>query len=270
MADQHTHAGAVVLQRELPGAYVSRIMHPPGQRIEAHRHDWPALILCRLGGYRETACHGVGELDGPGIVFQPARSDHADAIGSRGLETLTLTFDPAWLGLEARAALPDRIVWIPNGPAIAAMRVLADVWNDTDCGDADLQIATSQFVVATFASDSFAPPEPAWRDEVMAMIEEGVSSAQAMAPRLGLHPAWLARAYRAWRGEGIAETTRRRRVERASLLLRQSVAGLADVATDAGFCDQSHMNRAFRTVLHRTPLEVRREAFLVNALAAAG
>jgi AraC family transcriptional regulator len=269
VSDQHTHAGAVVVQRELSGAHVSRIMHPPDQRIEAHGHDWPTLILCRLGGYHETADHGVGELDGPGIVFQPAKFDHADEIGARGLETLTLTFDPAWIG-AARAALPDRIVWIPTGPAIAAMRTLADVWDDAHCSDDDVRAATARFVLETFARDASAPPPPAWRDDVAAMIEHGASSARTMAQSLALHPAWLARAYRAWRGEGIAETARRRRVERASLLLRQSAAGLADVAADAGFCDQSHMNRAFRAVLGRTPLEVRREASIVNSLAAAG
>jgi AraC family transcriptional regulator len=56
-------------------------------------------------------------------------------------------------------------------------------------------------------------------------------------------------------------------VERAALLLRGGRAALAEVAVAAGFCDQSHMNRAFRAVLGRTPLEVRREAVLLGPLA---
>lgn len=87
-----------------------------------------------------------------------------------------------------------------------------------------------------------------------------------LARALELHPAWLARAYRAWRGEGLAETARRRRVERAVLLLRGGGAPLASVALDSGFCDQSHMNRAFRAVLGRTPAQVRGEARLLAAL----
>ena len=74
-------------------------------------------------------------------------------------------------------------------------------------------------------------------------------------------------AYRAWRGEGLAETARRLRVERAALLLRGSDAPLADIALAAGFCDQSHMNRAFRAVLDRTPLDVRLETALLQPLA---
>ena len=79
-------------------------------------------------------------------------------------------------------------------------------------------------------------------------------------------PAWLARAYRAWRGEGMAETARRRRVERATLALREGAEPLAEIAVACGFADQSHMNRAFRAVLGRTPLEVRREAPLLAGL----
>jgi transcriptional regulator GlxA family with amidase domain len=88
----------------------------------------------------------------------------------------------------------------------------------------------------------------------------------AIAEELGRHPAWIARAYRAWRGEGMVETVRRRRVEHAVVRLRSATSPLADVAAECGFCDQSHMNRAFRAVLARTPLDVRREAALLAPL----
>jgi AraC family transcriptional regulator len=80
-----------------------------------------------------------------------------------------------------------------------------------------------------------------------------------LARRLDLHPAWLARAYRHFSGEGLAETARRHRVEHASAMLRRSGLPLADIAHSAGFCDQSHMNRCFASVLGRTPAKVRTE-----------
>jgi transcriptional regulator GlxA family with amidase domain len=50
-------------------------------------------------------------------------------------------------------------------------------------------------------------------------------------------------------------------------MLRARADTLAGVAADAGFCDQSHMNRCFNAVLGRTPLEVRGEAALLAAVA---
>jgi AraC-like DNA-binding protein len=266
-AEGHSHAGAVVEHRRLAGAHVSRIMHPPGQRIEAHGHEWPVLALYRLGGYREVADDGAAiDLDGPSVVFQPANAVHADAIGERGLETLSMTFDPAWLEPDARRALPLRTQWRLGGAAAAAARALARAWLAPAADDACVRAATSRFI-ETFVLRREMRPPPNWGVQVASTLDAGARSTAALAHALSLHPAWLARAYRAWRGEGMAETVRRRRVERAMLALRDSASPLADIALAFGFCDQSHMSRAFRAVLGRTPLEVRRESALLAPLA---
>ncbi|MEZ5972656.1 MAG: AraC family transcriptional regulator [Hyphomonadaceae bacterium] len=263
-AAAHTYEGAVVEHQRRSGAHVSRIMHPPGQRIASHEHDWPVLTLYRLGSYRELADDGRSiKFDGPSVVFQPAGAAHADEIGEHGLETLAMTFDPAWLTAQARELLPARTLWRPGGQMSIAARALADVWLDAESGDARLRAATSDFLARLFSQRDDERPTPAWADRVSAEM-----NTEDVARSLGLNAAWLARAYRAWRGEGMAETARRLRVERAALSLRGSPDALADIAIASGFCDQSHMNRAFRAVLGRTPLEVRREAALLTTLAA--
>jgi transcriptional regulator GlxA family with amidase domain len=55
----------------------------------------------------------------------------------------------------------------------------------------------------------------------------------------------------------LVETLRRRRVEAAAILLESSGLELAEIAAQAGFCDQSHMNRAFKKFLGRTPAAAR-------------
>jgi AraC family transcriptional regulator len=134
---------------------------------------------------------------------------------------------------------------------------LADLWL-APCGDVDvLRVHTSRFLLDMWSAPTVM--QPAWADQVEHWLDDEAPT-RAIADDVARHPAWLARAYRAWRGEGMGETVRRRRVERATLRLRGSSASIADVAAECGFCDQSHMNRAFRAVLGRTPLEVRREA----------
>src|SRR5690606_13909721 len=247
------------------GARLARVMHPPRQRIAPHGHDWPVLTLYRIGGYREVGEAGEIEFDGPSVVFQPAGAAHADEIGAMGLETLSVMFDPAWLGADARKLLPRRTWWGPGGTAAAASRQLAALWLNPDASERELGAATSRFLLGLFTATS-PPRRPAWADEAETWLERETRT-DAIAGNLARHPAWLARAYRAWRGEGLMETLRRRRVEKATLRLRESTAALADIAAECGFCDQSHMNRAFRAVLGRTPLEVRREAALLAPLA---
>lgn len=242
-------------------------MHPPNQCIDAHDHDWPALILCRLGGYRETTDCGVADLEGPAVVFQPSGVAHADKIGARGLETLTLTFDPAWLDHDTRGVLPQRIEWRVGGRAVAAGRALARIWLAPTASDGQLRVETSRFLRTAFGlSSDGASSSPQWAEQLTAALEQDGASTKRLAQVLARNPSWLARAYRAWRGEGIAETLRRRRVESAMIRLRESADPLAQIALACGFCDQSHMNRTFRAVLGRTPLDVRDEARLLSPL----
>lgn len=252
---EHSYTGATIDLRQTSGAALSRIMHPPGQRIEPHRHDWPVLAIYRLGGYREDTDGASTVFDGPSVVYHPTGADHADEVGDAGLETVSVSFDPTWLERDARALLPDRSWSRAGGAAALAARKLASVWLQPRVSDTEMCAATGLFFHEALAAPQ--PRRPAWFADVKAALE----SQEGAAP--DLHPAWLARAYRAWRGEGIAETLRRRRVERAVPMLRASASPLAAVAADAGFCDQSHMNRCFNAVLGRTPLDVRREASLL-------
>lgn len=268
-AEGHSHAGAVIEHRRFGGAAVCRIMHPPNQTIAAHEHDWPVLAIYRTGNYVERARDDEEVVfDGPSFVFQPAGAVHEDVIGSAGLETLTMMFDPDWLTPAARAVLPRVTHWQPGGRDVMAARALLADWQDVALSEAEIGARTSRFLVDAFAVERREFVAPSWGARVAAELSDAEAPTNELAERLALHPAWLARAYRAWRGEGMAETVRRKRVERAAIALRAGGDALAEIAIACGFCDQSHMNRAFRAVLGRTPLEVRREAALLAPLSA--
>lgn len=249
--------------RQLSGAAATRIVHPGAQSIAAHRHDWPVLAFYRMGAYREFGDGGEIELRGPSIVFHPAGASHADEIGERGLETLSVEFDPAWLG---GSALARQSCYWSGGVAALDAPALAALWLTPGAAPELLRTATSNFLARAFAAE--APPSPHWLETVDAAVSEATADVRTLSQRLDLHPAWLARVYRAARGEGLHQTLRRHRVEDAVRLIRSGGEGLADVALDAGFCDQSHMNRAFQAVLGRTPGEVRLEAAQLERFAA--
>ena len=261
-ADSHFH-GAEFDVRRLDGATATRIVHPGAQSIAEHRHDWPVLSFYRMGAYRERGEAGEIALGGPSVVFHPAGAPHADEIGDRGLETLVVEFDPAWLD----ARLAQRSCYWSGGPAALASHALAALWLAQDASADALRVATSAFLTRAFRAEE--PPQPAWLAAVDEAVEaEARADVAGLADRLELHPAWLARVYRAARGEGLHHTLRRRRVEAAVRLIRAGEAGLAEVADAAGFCDQSHMNRAFQAVLGRTPGDVRTETARLARFAA--
>jgi AraC-like DNA-binding protein len=104
---------------------------------------------------------------------------------------------------------------------------------------------------------------PSWLAAVRGAISVDAISTAQLARQLHLHPAWLARAYLHATGESIQATIRRYKVERAMGLIRRTRLPLAQIAAEAGFCDQSHMVRSFHAVLGRAPNAVRAVSYRV-------
>lgn len=260
--------GLEIPLRVLSGARAVRVVHPGGQHINAHVHNWPSLTLALLGGCTEVHDGGEAVIAGPAAVLHPAGAAHADRIGDGGMETISLQFDPEWIGMpDLNRRVGSTRCWT-GGPVAAAARRLAMDWSDPQRGEDALKAATAAFVGR--ALHEAEPFRPAWMDRVMDAIDgDEPAGTGDIARTLDLHPAWLARAYRAATGEGVAETIRRKRVERAAALLRSTDLAPAEVATAAGFCDQSHMNRSVRALIGRTPLDVRAERGRLAALAGA-
>jgi AraC family transcriptional regulator len=260
--------GLEIQLHHFSGARVLRVVHPGEQRIEEHSHDWAYIGLYTAGRYRERYDGGEADMSGPCAVLHPAGRPHADVVETEGLETLTIEFDPAWLRLHGFDGRLDRSLLWSGGPVGLASRRLSRMLAATSANEAALGRATAQFLNFALMAEPHAMP--GWVDDVRERLgDDEPAGATAIARTLELHPAYLARAYRAAMGEGVAETRRRRRVEAASALLRHSPLPLAEIALAAGFCDQSHMNRCFSAVLGRTPLQVRRERQLFDERLAA-
>jgi AraC family transcriptional regulator len=82
-----------------------------------------------------------------------------------------------------------------------------------------------------------------------------------LAETVGVHPAYLARAFRAHYGLSVGEYGRRLRVAWAAAELARSETPLAEIAARAGFADQSHFTRVFRRHVGTTPARYRDRAF---------
>ena len=262
MAEDPRFQGLEIELHLYSGARVLRVVHPGPQRIEEHRHDWAYVGIYTLGRYREFYDGGEAQMRGPCAVLHPAGRPHADLVGDEGLETLTIEFDPAWLrryGFEKR--LDASRIWQGGSVALAA-KCLARILTDQSADETRIGMAASNFLTRAFRSEE--AQLPTWLPKAGEALEAGAGTAE-LSRRFDLHPAWLAHAYRRAVGEGLQETARRLRVERASRFLRWSDMPLADVAVTSGFCDQSHMNRCFRAVLGRTPAEVRCEELEARA-----
>jgi AraC family transcriptional regulator len=243
--------------RTFAGARAARVIHPARQHIPSHTHDWACVTLPVVGHGKEEYDGGQSRIEGPFGIIHPPRAAHADTISEYGLETVSIQFDPRWLAGSGLSIGLDRTLSCISGRSRAAARRLAAIWTSKATAEGALRNELAQFVY--LAANDEADRIPSWLAHVVQSLHSENETTAQLARRLNLHPAWLARAYRAATGEGLGDAIRRTKVQRAVSMIRTSRAPLAQIAATAGFCDQSHMNRCFAAVIGRTPLQVRSE-----------
>jgi AraC-like DNA-binding protein len=81
-----------------------------------------------------------------------------------------------------------------------------------------------------------------------------------LAALAGLSTTHFARAFRKSLGEPPYRYFRRRRIERAKMLLADTDQGIAEVALECGYAAQSHFSSAFKLLTMKTPAAYRRAA----------
>jgi len=97
-------------------------------------------------------------------------------------------------------------------------------------------------------------------DRVHAFIEENLNdnlSIQTIAAHVGLHPAYLSRAYRAETGNNLSDYILRHRMELASYMLRSSDKKIYEIAQMIGYQAVPHFIKLFKAYANMTPQEFR-------------
>lgn len=246
-----------MLLQQFTGAFVSRIIDRSHSQVPEHAHDWPVLSLFVLGAYRNRTEIGERYICAPSAVLYRAGACHANTVSPDGFEQIQIEFDPAWLRFRGLPEVPAvHLTGGRTGPATRTLIQLCLCLGMTD--EERLATALHQFLSLTLAQLPVSPPP--WIDQVACRLREDTAlRVQSLAKELDRHPSWLGTAYRQAVGEGILETAARVRVGRAARLLRETDLGYCEIAIAAGFCDQSHMNRSLRRILHRLPSTVRGE-----------
>jgi len=74
----------------------------------------------------------------------------------------------------------------------------------------------------------------------------------------GVHPVYLARAFRSFYGRSINKYLLSLRLELARVLLGGGEMSLSDIAAETGFCDQGHFSKNFKRSYGVSPGEYRK------------
>ena len=256
--------GAPVKTRVVGGFVCTEYRYRERAVLRRHSHELAYFSLVLSGSYLEHGAHSPARhCDSEHVLYHPAGETHSDEFGNRGGVIFSIELEPKWTAAlreyELQAAvsltLPQRRVsWLATRAYQA--------FNDFDQRSALLLEATAIELLYQLPWKHSAQTEsgaPRWLRDVIDILHAEFYrpfSLTAIAQRVGAHPVHVARAFRRCHRMTVGEYVRRLRVDYAMKALA-GADSLSDIATRAGFADQSHLGRVFRAVTGMTPRQFR-------------
>jgi AraC family transcriptional regulator len=239
------------------GLRVVEVDHAAALCLGEHSHDVAKICVVLGGGVSER--RGLDVLS-PGAfepVLRPAGATHANQYHACGARSLLVEIDPR----DARVRTSTEGLAADRTTARALSARLYAAFRAPRSSRARLVAGAARALLDAFEADRRAEL-PAWLEAAREALATELSAPPPLADlaaRLGVHPVYLAQAFRAHYGVTTRAFVRAHRVFRAMQLVLDGTP-LAEAASAAGFTDQSHMTRAVRSERGEPPGRLRHAA----------
>jgi AraC family transcriptional regulator len=255
--------GVVVTAADVNGFALAELRFPPGYVQAAHEPELPYVAVVLDGAMEKTFRRRTISFERAAALTMPVGATHAARFGAQGARVVVVKLKDR---ADPLAGLLCRLSEL-RSPASSwlAWRLAAEL----RATDAAAPLAAEGFALELLAAASREagrerrlgrPPDwlRAAEERLRAGLGECIGLGE-LAREVGVHPAQLARAFRARHGVSVGEYGRRLRVEWAARELACGDLPLAMLAAQAGFADQSHFTRCFKRLLGTTPGRYRDE-----------
>lgn len=249
---------------ELRTTYVANVDHKvsvaqycPGEHHKQHCDPYSRVSILLAGSLCEEGHNGPISMQPGDILLKSNRAVHEDRFGEAGAVLASIEFkDAGAFECTAGSGLAHGRAGRFAFPQAVTLLEAAYAGDATGAG-----IAGTDLLAACTSDDGCRRRPPPWlsilKEEIADLGLAGIDVA-ARARSCGVHPVHASRLFRQCFGLSITEHARDHNIRRALPIIARTNLSLSQAALDAGFYDQSHMNRTFQRVLGRTPQNVRR------------
>jgi AraC family transcriptional regulator len=245
--------------------HVGELEFPPGHEHPSFDPELPYVGVVVEGALVKQFPRTSWELEAGSVFTIPAGASHSARFSAAGARVALVWIDPAE---ELHESVPRIVRHLRRARHQEAMAIGRRLSVELALGDATWDLAAEGLaleLLAVLARDergSARPqrPAPRWLDAAEELLHPrtgGCPTLAGVAASVGVHPAHLARVFRAHHGMSVGQYARTLRLDWAAHQLAADDSPLAVLALEAGFCDQSHFTRAFKRHTGLTPSRYR-------------
>lgn len=254
--------GATQQRAEAAGILLSEIRHAHGRKLPQHTHESAYFGLLLAGGYTEKFTERATEYAPFTLGFHPPNFTHVDEIGVCGSRMFCIEIrDSFWSKvrdyLTSPKFTPDLCGTDTTWLGLRLYRGFKKCTLDS------LQIEEIAAQMLERCGQSVVTTErgtPVWLSRVMDLLHGSFRhqiTLEGIARDVGVHPIHLSRVFRKKYRCTMGEYVSRLRVQFVCAQMSRGWPALNELALEAGFADQSHMGRVFRSVAGETPAQMR-------------
>jgi len=242
---------------------LTETLHAPGSTIPPHAHDSASICLA-LTGQGVEITDGIRVTTQPGsVIMRGPRIIHSDQYGPVAQRAFMIELEEKWLK-SCRHILRvfEGHRYFTGGPVSAlALRI----YRESRVKDSVASIIVEGLMLELLghASRSLIKTPvrpPSWlmqaRDLLHSQFNDSLNLDE-IANIVGVHPTHLARTFKKHYRTTVGEYIRRLRLDWATRQLSQTEDSIAEIASAAGFYDQSHFSHLFKQHTGFTPAEFR-------------
>jgi AraC family transcriptional regulator len=247
---------------------LAEVEYKTAKTCAEHRHEPAFFSLLLQGRYTEVRGNErmhYGALD---LGFHPKETVHSDAIEAGPARFFLIEIPDSWtehVRGQSPMVRPQLQLCDPPAGWLAA-RLYREHCETTLHCPLVVEGMVSQ-LLSSLAPEPMvvAGTRPRWLARVIDLLQTEFQSKvtlQQLADEVDLHPVYLSRAFRRYRGESLGLFVSRLRVQFAQKKICDPAISLVEVALLAGFSDQSQFTRIFRRHTGFTPGAFRKIAVL--------
>jgi len=257
-----SYYGAVQQQQRCSGAVMSAIHHGGARNLPRHSHEAAFFSMVMRGSYREQFVQGKTVEYRPFTVgYHPAGLTHKDEVGVDGVDFFNIEINQTFLRRNAEYVPLESAVPGMYGTELAL--IATRLYTAFLLGDAT-PLNTESLVLEMMAEVAELQrlnetTHSKWMVRTLEVLHNRFHeplTVHEVAREANVHPVHLSRVFRARYKKTLGEYVNKLRVHQAILAL-QNGEELVDIATNAGFFDQSHFCRVFKHTTGLTPASFR-------------
>src|ERR1051326_52038 len=251
-------------KHEIGGFFLSEAVFPPQLSLFKHDHARASFCVALAGGCSETYSNRTRDYVPFTLEYLPANEEHSLSVHRTGMRSFSCEFESHWLeSLHHYAPIMNNSVHFKGG---ALSLLLVRLYQEFRHADelSPLVIEGLALEMLGEASRHLMKVEqgdlPAWLKQAEELARARFAEPLGLSfisNIVGVHPVRLAREFRKHYHLTVGEYLRQLRIEYVTHELATSHTPLSELATSAGFSDQSHLTRTFKRHTGMSPSKYR-------------